>query len=484
MTTTNHLNISHIRQNQAQKEVTLNEGLNRIDAILNTGAIDKGTNTPPVSPSAGDVYILGSSPTGDWSGEGGHIAYYLNSTWEFITPNEGMTLWVNDEDVLYSFDGSAWTSSSAATLDELTDVSITSASTNDLLQYNGTAFVNTQTANNLGGIGIGTSADSTNKLAVASDAILFTAGASGDTQIKVNKTTSGDTASYVFQSAWSGRAEFGIIGDNDFQLKVSADGSSFAQSFVVDHTSGDIDFKQDVYINGTLGGVELDHLEDVAVSSPSNGEILKYNGSAWVNDTVSGASSALASLDDASITSATDNDFLVYNGTDWTNEAPSTARTSMGLGSIVTQSASSVSITGGTLSGIAATLGGALSCADNLVARPEIKDYAETRAANATATGSVTVDIENGNVHELTLTGNITTLTFSNPPATGKAGNLTLILKQDGTGGRTVSWPAAVKWVGASAPVLSTAANAIDIVTLCTTDAGTIYYGTALINFG
>ena len=77
---------------------------------------------------------------------------------------------------------------------------------------------------------------------------------------------------------------------------------------------------------------------------------------------------------------------------------------------------------------------------------------------------------------KLTLTANCT-LTFSNPPASGTAGSFTLILVQDGTGSRTVTWPAAVDWASATAPTLSTGAGDVDILTFLTLDAGTTWYG-------
>lgn len=119
------------------------------------------------------------------------------------------------------------------------------------------------------------------------------------------------------------------------------------------------------------------------------------------------------------------------------------------------------------------TMTGALILADQLLTRAYIKDYALTEAANATATGSVGVDLENGNEHHLTLTGNITTLTISNWPATSRRGRLTLYLKQGGSGGYTVSWPAAVDWGTAGAPTLSTTVGHTDVVVLTTNDAGT-----------
>ena len=113
--------------------------------------------------------------------------------------------------------------------------------------------------------------------------------------------------------------------------------------------------------------------------------------------------------------------------------------------------------------------------ADSVLQRPELKDYAETRVG-ASSGSSYTVDLENGNLYEVTLTDNCT-FTFSNPPASGKGGSFTLILKQDGTGSRTVTWPGSVKWAGGAAPTLSSSASAVDILAFTTTDAGSVWYG-------
>ncbi len=107
MTQTNNLKITLLEQSQAQKEITINEGVSIIDAILNRGVIDKDLSTPPGSPSSGDLYIVGSSPTGSWAGQAKKIAWF-NQVWNFISPNEGMHIWVNDENKIYVYDSSNW----------------------------------------------------------------------------------------------------------------------------------------------------------------------------------------------------------------------------------------------------------------------------------------------------------------------------------------------------------------------------------------
>lgn len=218
--TTQNLNITKLVSSQSQKEVTINEALIKVDAILNIGAVDRAVDTPPTSPSDGDLYIIGSSPTGDWATHAEEIGYYQQQ-WNFITPNEGMRIWVNDEDRLYVFDGTNW--------------------------------------------------------------------------------------------------------------RAARDDKSFP---------------------------------------------------------------------------------------------------------------------------------------------------------NGAATGEVTVDFEVSRHHELLVTGNITTLWVNNPPASGVAAAMRVILTQDATGNRTISWPATFKWEGATAPVLSTAANAVDILEIYTCDNGTSYYAKLIKNMG
>jgi hypothetical protein len=107
MATTARLGITLLESAQAQKEITVNEALARIDSVLNGGAIDKDIAVPPVSPANGDVYIVASSPTGTWAGKASQIAYF-DQLWRFIIPKEGMMLWVMDEDKHYVFNGTAW----------------------------------------------------------------------------------------------------------------------------------------------------------------------------------------------------------------------------------------------------------------------------------------------------------------------------------------------------------------------------------------
>ncbi len=112
----------------------------------------------------------------------------------------------------------------------------------------------------------------------------------------------------------------------------------------------------------------------------------------------------------------------------------------------------------------------------NISNKKKFKNYSET-LTTANSSTSYTIDLTNGNVFDITMTGNCT-FTFSNPPASGIAGSFTLILTQDGTGSRTATWPASVDWAGGTAPTLTTTATTgVDVLVFITTDGGTTWLG-------
>ena len=116
------------------------------------------------------------------------------------------------------------------------------------------------------------------------------------------------------------------------------------------------------------------------------------------------------------------------------------------------------------------TLSGAIVAADQIISAPVMKDYSESTQAMV----AHDVDLTLGNVQTYTLSGN-QTLTFSNAPASGKAGSFTLIVTNGASA--TLTWPTSVDWAGGTAPTLT--ASGKDILTFTTIDGGTIWYGFA-----
>ena len=114
---------------------------------------------------------------------------------------------------------------------------------------------------------------------------------------------------------------------------------------------------------------------------------------------------------------------------------------------------------------------------DQLLTRPQLKAFSEARLAPASAAGTLTLDLGTANVFEVTLSENITALVFTNAPPAGSAGELTLILKQDAVGGRTLAWPGSVRWPGGVPPAITSVANAVDIHSFVTTNGGATWFG-------
>jgi hypothetical protein len=106
---------------------------------------------------------------------------------------------------------------------------------------------------------------------------------------------------------------------------------------------------------------------------------------------------------------------------------------------------------------------------------------AQTLSGAKTHTQPILGEVDDGNsgaAHKSTLTGNVT-YTFTAPAATGARLQLRII---QGAGPYTITWPASVKWPSATAPTISTANGAIDIISFFYD--GTNYYGVASLAFG
>lgn len=65
-------------------------------------------NTPPGSPSPGDRYLVGASPTGAWVGHAHKFAVWRTSAWTFRAPIRGETAFVDADSEFVFFNGSAW----------------------------------------------------------------------------------------------------------------------------------------------------------------------------------------------------------------------------------------------------------------------------------------------------------------------------------------------------------------------------------------
>lgn len=97
----------------------------------------------------------------------------------------------------------------------------------------------------------------------------------------------------------------------------------------------------------------------------------------------------------------------------------------------------------------------------------------DTVTALSIASGVVNIDLSLGKFFTLLLTANVTSITFSNLPASGKPGEFAVRIRQDGTGGWTVALPSSFKPTGGSDTSVASAANAYTLLTALTFDQGT-----------
>ena len=93
---------------QAQKHVTVNEALTRLDALMQPSVLSAGVAIPPADPASGDRYIVASGAQGDWFGREGEIAYFTEGGWDFASPSAGWRVWVDDAVTEFSFIGGVW----------------------------------------------------------------------------------------------------------------------------------------------------------------------------------------------------------------------------------------------------------------------------------------------------------------------------------------------------------------------------------------
>lgn len=101
--------------------------------------------------------------------------------------------------------------------------------------------------------------------------------------------------------------------------------------------------------------------------------------------------------------------------------------------------------------------------------------FSEEYAAVTSISNTVSLNLQTSNNFSHTLTED-TTVSFTNPAASGKVSAATLRVIQDSTA-RAITWNAAIKWGAATAPTLSTASGAVDVFVFYTVDGGTTYYG-------
>ena len=217
------LGLPYLAAGQMQKHVTLNEALTRLDALIQTAVASRTITTEPEGPDDGRLYILPDGADGPgWSAFAERTLVRAESGgWTVVEVAHGQLVWVEDEAAFVVRDGDDW-SLLGARLGEVGP---------------------------LERLGLGATADEANPFVAKLNKALWTAleaasGGDGDLRLTLNKEASAGVLSLLFQSGYGGRAELGLIGDDDLTLKVSADGTVWRSALSVDRATGRVSFAQ------------------------------------------------------------------------------------------------------------------------------------------------------------------------------------------------------------------------------------------------
>ena len=238
---TRHFNLPYLMSQQAQKHVTVNESLEVLDSVVQLAIVSKTEPEPLEGAVDGHRYIVPSGATGEFTGQDGQLAWREEGVWRFLTPAEGWIAWVSDTQRIEVLMASGW-----VPLESGFDK-----------------------------IGIHAEPDNSNRLAVASDSALFTHDGT-DHRLKVNRAGSADTASVLFQTDFTGAAEFGLSGAAGFALRTSPDGSAWQTR--LDCPDDSVGIRTAALRAGTFS-LESDSVESIAVPETSGIFLIwNYNG--------------------------------------------------------------------------------------------------------------------------------------------------------------------------------------------------------------
>jgi len=278
MSASANLALPFIEGGELLPDVTLNETLRLLDSLVQLAIVDRDLNAPPGAPAEGQRWIVKASPspTGAWAGHGNHVAAWQDGGWVFCVPQVGWFAYVIDDGALVAWNGGAWVS----------------------------ALAILSTLQNLALLGVGTAADATNPLSAKLNNTLWVAktvaeGGDGNLRYKMSKESAAKTLSLLFQDNFSGRAEMGLTGDDDFRFKVSADGSSWLDAITIDRTTGKLTANQG-FTNPTttraqfyaapsdalaFNGMQVDGSGDVSQANGTTQLTLASDTETYVTDT-------------------------------------------------------------------------------------------------------------------------------------------------------------------------------------------------------
>lgn len=214
MDQTHYLELPYLASHQSQKHVTLNEALTVLDLVVHASVSGVGVEQPPAAAEYGERFLVGTDGEGAFAGQAYDIAVWLDGGWRFYSPKAGWMCWDDSEQRLLVFSQGEWV--------EVTPEFDTS-----------TVF------------GVNTQGDSSNRLAVKSDAVLLShddvTPGSGDMRLQLNRASVSNTASMIFSTAYSGQVELALQQAGRFAIRREDGQSGFVDALAIDVSNGEIE---------------------------------------------------------------------------------------------------------------------------------------------------------------------------------------------------------------------------------------------------
>ncbi|OBQ58031.1 DUF2793 domain-containing protein [Mesorhizobium loti] len=449
MTTSNRLGITELAETQSNRSVTVNEAIAKLEAGATCfAAISIGDTAPPGSPAEGDLYVLGASPTGAWSGQGKNVAVYYNAAWFFLPAIEGALAYAQDDNAYYFYSGSAWSLFAGGGGGGVGDVVGPASAVN-----NNIVLFDTTTGKLIKDSGIAISTDGT--LASNSDNKVTTekgmktyvdgkvAGLSWKQAVRAATTANGTLAS----AYENGDTIDGVTLATGDRILIKNQSSGAENGIYVVAASGaparatDADAGAEL-VNASVYVSEGTTLADTQWTCSTNAPI-----------TVGSTSLAFAQLTSAGGSVPTSRTITAGAGLTGGGDLSADRTFDVGAGTGILANANDVAIDKASAAQVQAATSNKVLTADIIF----------TAADPVTLTDATTIAVDMATFlnAKVTLGGNRTLGAPSNPK-NGQSGCIEII--QDGTGSRTLGYHADWLFAGGTDPTLSTAAGAKDLL--------------------
>lgn len=424
------------------------------DTVLSSSA--GGTNKVVFSSGTKEVFVTYPSEKGVWLDAAGDVVQY-----NFASLSVTGTATISNAALTTGTVSTTPASSTDIANKQYVDTLVSSGITyHTPVKYEVPLINLNATYNQPGGAGVGVGATLTNagtQIAFTPDGVVASVG---DRVLVYNQTNAYENGVYTVTTVGSGSTNWVLTRATDadtYGLKsptalglgdaffVSSGNTGAGETYVC-NTSGTITF-------GTTA-ITFAQVSDTQIYSAGTGLTLSGTQFSITNTAVTPASYGSASKTltatvnaQGQLTSLADTNISIANSQ------------ITGLGTMSTQNANAVAITGGTIE------------------TTQLQAYSETCTTVGTVSASTyNINLALSNIFDITL-GNDVTFTFTNPPSAGIAKNCTIILRQDGSGNRLATFTNA-KYTDGTAPILSTGANQIDVLTFFTVNGGSFWFGT------